>query len=97
MHRSGDGRRIAQRLRRHPVLAVPAMQIAAEHAEAIRERTGIGMEERLLLDRIALHAADIAPWHSQPTAIVETHFTHAHRALRNRALVSTRVAPQPPV
>ena len=59
-----DGLRIAQRLRCHPVLAVAAVQVAAEHAEAVGERAGIGVEERLLLDRIALHAADVAPRHA---------------------------------
>ena len=56
--------RIAQRLRRHPVLAVAAVQVAAEHAEAVGERARMRVEERLLLDRIALHAADVAPGHA---------------------------------
>ena len=63
--RRRHGGRIAQRLRRDPVLAVRAVQIAAEHAEAVRERAGVRVEERLLLDRIALHAADVSPRHAQ--------------------------------
>jgi hypothetical protein len=52
------------------------VQVAPEHADAVREGAWIGMEERLLLDRIALHAADVSERHAQPTAIVESHFAH---------------------
>src|SRR5438034_193015 len=64
-----DRGRIAKRLRRHPVLAICAVEIAAEHPEAVRERARVRVEERLLLDRIALHAADVAPRHLQPAAL----------------------------
>ena len=92
--RRRDGGRIAQRLRRDPVLAVAAVQIAAEHAEAVGERAGIRVEERLLLDRIALHAADVAPRHAQPAALVEAHLADADRALGQRTAVAAGVAAQ---
>ena len=95
--RRRDRGRIAQRLRRHPVLAIAAVQIAAEHAEAVGERARMGVKERLLLDRIALHAADVAPRHAQPAALVEAHLADADRALRQRAAVAARVAAQPAV
>ena len=73
------------------------MQIAAEHAEAVGARTRIGVEERLLLDRIALHAADVAPRHAQPSALVEANLADADRAFGQRAAVPARVAAQPAV
>ena len=53
---------------------------------------GLGVEERLLLDRIALHAADVAPRHVQPPAAIEADLAHAHRALGDRTLVPAGVA-----
>jgi hypothetical protein len=50
------------------------------------------VEERLLLDGIALHAADVAPRHHEPAALVEAHLAHAHRAVGNRALVAAAKA-----
>ncbi len=89
-----DRLRIAQCLRCHPVLTIRAVEIAAEHAEAVGQRARVGVKERLLLDGIALHAADVTPWHEEPAATVKPHFAHAHRALGNRALVATGVAAQ---
>ena len=70
------------------------MQIAAEHAEAVGERARVGVEERLLLDRIALHAADVAPRHAQRAAVVEPHLAHAHRAVGDRALMTAGMTAQ---
>ena len=60
--RAGDADRIgvAERLGRQPVLAVPAVQIAAQHAEGERVGAGQGVEERFLLDRVALQRAHVA-------------------------------------
>ena len=80
--RRRNGRRIANRLRRHPVLAVRAVQIAAEHAEAVGQRAGMRVEERLFLDRIALDSADVTPRHHQPAALVEAHLADADARLR---------------
>jgi len=52
--------RIAQGLRADPVLAVAAMQVAAQHAEAQSARPGQRMVERLFLDRIAMQRVDVS-------------------------------------
>ena len=57
----GNSLRIAQRLRRDPVLTVRTVQIAAEHSKAVGESPGVRVEKWLLLDGIALDAANIAP------------------------------------
>src|SRR5712692_8128173 len=43
--RRNDGCRIAERLGGHPVLAVTAVKVAAQHSEAIGKRSGIGVKE----------------------------------------------------
>src|SRR6185369_3213220 len=68
-----------------------AVEIASEHAKAERERPGMRVEERLLLDRVALNTADITPRDAQVPAAVEAHLAHADGAVGNRALVSARV------
>ena len=80
--------RIAQGLRGHPVLAVGAVQIAPEHAEAVGERSGIGMEERLLLDGIALHARGVSPGNVELAAAIEADFADSGLAFGNGAAVS---------
>src|SRR5689334_19669528 len=56
-----NGTRITESLRGNPVLTVSAMQVATQHAEAVGERAGISVKERLLLDGIALHASGVSP------------------------------------
>ena len=85
---------IAQRLRRHPVLTVRTVQIAAEHPEAVRQRTGMRVEERLLLVGIALHAVEVQQKNKQTSALVEADLAHANRAFRQRTAMSARVAAQ---
>ena len=68
---------VAQGLAGDPVLAVGAMKIAAHHAERQRIAAGIDVEERLLLDRVALHAGDVAERHAQLAAFVEAHLANA--------------------
>src|SRR5215813_12987677 len=97
MERRRDGGRIAQRLRRHPVLAVTAMEIAAEHAEAVRQRPRMHMKKWLLLDRVALHAADVAPGYVQLPIAVEAYLAHADRTVGERATMSARVTAEPAV
>ena len=65
------------------------MQVAAEHSEAVSQRAGISVKERLLLDGIALDATDIAPGHIQRAALVVTDFANAGLAFWNRAAMST--------
>src|SRR6266498_3273487 len=73
------------------------MQIATEHPEAVRQGAGMRMKERLLLDRIALDAADITPRHLEPSTLVEAHLAHADRAVGQGAAMPARVAAQPAV
>ncbi len=73
------------------------MKIAAKHAEAVGERARIGVEEWFFLDRIALHAADVSPRHSQPAALVEAHLAHADRPFGQGTAVAAGGALQPAV
>ena len=68
------------------------MQIATEHAEAVGQRAGIGVEERLFLDRVALHAADVPPRHQQPAVVVEADLADADGAVGKRTAVAARRA-----
>src|SRR5215472_1348330 len=68
------------------------MQVATEHAEAVGKSAGVGMEEGLLLDGVALHASHIAPRHIKRAALVETHLAYAGLAFRDGATVSACVA-----
>src|SRR5262249_1608662 len=79
---------IAQRLRRHPILTISAVKIAAEHAEAVSQRSGISVEERLLLDGIALHASHVSEGDVEFAAAVEADFAYAGLAFGNRAAMS---------
>ena len=58
--RRGEGVRVTQRLRGLPVLAVSAVQVAAQHAEAERLGAGERMVEGLLLDRITDERGDVS-------------------------------------
>ena len=71
------------------------MEIAPQHAEAERQRAGMRVEERLLLDRIALHAADVPMGHMQHAAAIEAHLADAGRAVGNRTGVPARMTAQP--
>src|SRR5262249_44274957 len=50
--------------------------------------------ERLLLDRVALHAADVTPGHEQAAGLVVAHLAHANRAFGQRTAVAAREASQ---
>jgi hypothetical protein len=69
------------------------MEIAPEHADAVGQRAGMRVEERLLLDRVALDPADVAPRHVQHAAAHEADLADAGRPLRDRAFVPARVTP----
>ena len=68
------------------------MEIASEHAKTVSERSGVRVKEGLLLDRIALHAADITPWHEKPTALVEPDLADANRAVGQGTAVAAGIA-----
>ena len=60
-----------------PVLAVAAVEIAAQHAEGQRVGAGQHVEEGLFLDRVALQAGHVAPGHAQLAVLVEAHLADA--------------------
>jgi hypothetical protein len=64
------------------------VQIAAEHTKAVGERTGVDVKEWLLLDWIALHAADVPPRHVQGSTFVEPNLAHTDRAIRDTTLMT---------
>src|SRR5262249_52866281 len=62
---------IAQGLAGDPILAVRTMQVAPHHAERERIAPRVDMEERLLLNRVALQGADVAERHTKVTVLDE--------------------------
>ena len=92
-----DGLRVADRLRREPVLAVRAVKVAAEHTEGKSVGAGQRVEEGLLLDGIALEGPDVAPGHLQDAPFVVTDAADALAPLRDRAPVPAGVAAQAPI
>ena len=77
-----------------PVLTIRAVQVASEHAEAIGKGTRNGMEEGLLLDRIALDSANVSPGDIELAAAVVANLADTGLAFGDRALVSAGVAAQ---
>jgi hypothetical protein len=66
------------------------MQIATEHAETVGESAGMRVEERLLLDGIALSSGDVAPGHVEGSAAVIADFADAGLTFGDGATVSAR-------
>ena len=87
---------VAQGLRRDPVLAVSAVQVATQHAEAERARSRQGVKERLLLDGVGVQRAHIAVRHVELAAPVVAHLADAREAGRNRTTVAAGIAPHAP-
>ena len=87
-----DGAGIAQSLRRNPVLAVGAVQIAAQHAEAVGERTGIRVKKWLLLDRVALGSGGVSPGNVKRAAAIVADFANAGLAFGDGAAMSASEA-----
>src|SRR5437764_4862172 len=50
------------------------MEIAAQHAETVSESSGMGMEERLFLNGIALHSCGVSPGNVERAAAIEADF-----------------------
>jgi hypothetical protein len=65
------------------------MQIATEHANAVGQGAGIGMEKWFLLDGIALHPRRISPGNVELAAAIKTNLAHPGLSLRNGAAVTT--------
>ena len=64
------------------------MEIAAQHAETVSESSGMGMEERLFLNGIALHSCGVSPGNVERAAAIEADFADSGLTLRNRAAVA---------
>jgi hypothetical protein len=65
------------------------VQIAAEHAEAVGECTGMRVEKRFLLDRIALHSGGVSPRNIECAAAVIADFADSGLAVGDGTAVST--------
>src|SRR5580704_319890 len=83
LERKRDGAGIAQSLRRHPVLTIGAVQIAAQHAEAEGESAGKRVKKWLLLDRVALGSGSVTPGDVECAAAVVADFAYAGLAFRD--------------
>src|SRR6266568_6002540 len=70
------------------MLAVGAMQIAPQHAEAVSQGSGISVKKRFLLDGIALHAANIAPRNIKLATLVVANFADSRLAFCNWTAMS---------
>jgi len=73
------------------------MQVATKHAEAVGERSGISVEEGLLLDGIALHAGGVSPGDVEFAAAIEADFADSGLAVWDRAAVAAGEAADPVV
>lgn len=71
------------------------MQVATQHAEAIRQRSGMNVEEGLLLNWVALHSANVAPRNIQLSALVEADFANPCLTLRDGTTMSAGKTAQP--
>src|SRR5258708_10913390 len=69
--------------------------IAAQHAEAVSESAGICVEERLLLDRIALGSGNVSPGNVEGAAAVVTDFADTRLAVGDGAAVAAGEAANP--
>ena len=80
---------IAQRLGRNPVLAVSAVEVAAEHAEAQGATSRKSVEEGLLFDGIAVHRVDVTVWSVQLSSAIEADLADPRETRRNGAAMAT--------
>ena len=64
------------------------MQVASEHAEAVGQRSGMGVEEWLFLDGIALHSGGVSPGGVEGAGAIEADLANAGLAIGDRAAVS---------
>jgi len=68
------------------------VQIAAQHSETVSEGSGVGVEERLLFDRVTLHSGNIAPGNVERATVVEANLADTGLSLGNRAAVAAGIA-----
>jgi len=88
--RRGAG--VAQRLRRHPVLTIRAMKIAAHHAEAVGKSSRIGVKKWLLFDRIALRSRRVSPRRVERSTAVVADLADTGLAFGNGAAMAASEA-----
>src|SRR5258708_1685374 len=69
--------------------------MAAQHAEAVSESAGICMEERLLLDGIALSSGNVSPGNVERAPAVVADFTDTRLAVGDGAAVAAGEAANP--
>jgi hypothetical protein len=70
-------------------LAIRAVQVASQHAEAVRESARIRVEEGLLLDGIALDSSNVAPRNIELSALVVADFADSHLSFCDRTTMAT--------
>lgn len=68
------------------------MQIATQHSEAVRERSGRSVKERLLLDGIALHSGNVTERNVELAAAIEAYFADSRLPFLNRTAMTARKA-----
>jgi hypothetical protein len=71
------------------------VEVAAEHAEGEGAGARVGVEERLLLDRVELKARHVAPGHPETAILVVAHLADAALAGRDDASMPARHAAEP--
>ena len=86
---------IAQRLRGDPVLAIAAMQVAAQHAETEGARPRQNVEEGLLFYGVAMRRVDVAVGCVELSSAIEAHLADARETRRNGAPVAAGEALHP--
>ena len=89
---------VAQRLRGQPVLAIPTVEVAAQHAERERVAAGQAMEEGLFFGGIALQGRDVARRRVQRSFLIESHLADPAAArLDETAVTAGKAANRSPV
>jgi hypothetical protein len=67
------------------------VQVATQHPKAVGQRARVGVIEGLLLDGIALRAADVTPGHKELTALVVPDLANSHLPIRYSAAMPAGV------
>src|SRR5207253_10910345 len=83
---------VAQRLRREPVLTIPAVEVTTQHAECERVASGQAMEEGLFLGGIALQCGDVARRRVERSVFIESHFADPTTAWLDQTAMPAREA-----
>src|SRR5215470_6999985 len=94
-HQASNSGGIAQGLGGDPILAIGAVQITAEHSEAVGECSWISMKEGFFLDWIALDAADIAPRDIESSVSIEANLANSELLVGDLATMPARKTPHP--